>query len=176
MDGSSSDFYSEIRMLARSLMRSERKNHTLSPTDLFHEAYCRVGLHMSKGGERLDDLRSLFAVTMRRVLIDHARKRNRRDKKLHLNSFGIENMVCSTGDESDRFEEDRLSRIERALQKFEVVSPEHAKLVTLKYFGGLTIEACAQAMGVSEASVQRSWRYSKAWLMLEIERLEQGGE
>lgn len=172
MDVSGQDIYSELKTLARAYMRRERRNHTLTPTDLFHEAYCRVYPRITHGSERIHEVRAIFAVTMRRVLIDHARKRTRRQRILFPVFMRVEECMNPTDLDRDRYELELLELLNRALEAMVEKYPVHAKLVELKVFGGETIENCAELLGISKATVQRHWRFSKAWLIREIKRIE----
>lgn len=172
MDVSTHEMYSELKILARAFMRSERRNHTLSPTDLFHEAYTRLSPHLQTADGRVNDVRSLFALTMRRVLIDHARKRYHRPWKLETSALCVEDRSDPTVFSPDRHELDRIALLGDALSKFEEKYPIHAKIVELRVFGGQTIENCAEILGLSIATIQRHWNFSKAWLMVEIKRSE----
>ena len=172
MDVSGQDIYSELKTLARAYMRRERRNHTLSPTDLFHEAYCRVYPRITHGSERIHEVRAMFAVTMRRVLIDHARKRTRRQRILFPVFMRVEECMNPTDLDRDRYELELLELLNRALEAMVEKYPVHAKLVELKVFGGETIESCAELLSISQATVQRHWRFSKAWLIREIKRIE----
>ncbi len=172
MDGAFQDLYAELLQLARSVMRRERRNHTLTPTDLFHEAYSRVQPHLKNDESQRQDIRALFAVTMRRVLIDYARKRIRRLNKLSQSQFPVEN--CSNPiQDPDRYEILRLEQLEIALKQFSVKYPVHAKLVELRVFGGQKMDVCAELLGISEATAHRHWNFSKAALMREIKKGEQ---
>ena len=171
MDGTFQGRYAELLQLARSVMRRERRNHTLTPTDLFHEAYYRLQPHLNDGESQRQDIRALFAVAMRRVLIDYARKRNRRLSKLAPSHLPVEN--CSNPmQDPDRYEVLRLERLESALKTFAVDYPIHAKLVELRVFGGQKMDVCAELLGISEATAQRHWNFSKATLMREIKKSE----
>ena len=116
MDVSGQDIYSELKTLARAYMRRERRNHTLSPTDLFHEAYCRVYPRITHGSERIHEVRAMFAVTMRRVLIDHARKRTRRQRILFPVFMRVEECMNPTDLDRDRYELELLELLNRALE------------------------------------------------------------
>jgi RNA polymerase sigma-70 factor (ECF subfamily) len=171
MDGSFQGIYAELLQLARAVMRRERRNHTLTPTDLFHEAFYRVQPHLENGGTLRQDIRALFAITMRRVLIDYARKRTRRLNKLSQSHLPVENCTNPILD-PDRYEVLRLEKLEFALKKLDDESPVHAKLVELRVFGGHKMEVCAELLGVSDATAQRQWNFAKAWLMREIKKNE----
>jgi RNA polymerase sigma factor (sigma-70 family) len=114
----------------------------------------------------------MFAVTMRRVLIDHARKRTRRQRILFPVFMSVEECMNPTDLDRDHYELELLELLNRALEAMVEKYPVHAKLVELKVFGGETIESCAELLGISQATVQRHWRFSKAWLIREIKRIE----
>lgn len=173
MDVSTEEMYSELRILARAFMRGERKDHTLSATDLFHEAYFRVSSHLRTITGSEYDVRALFALSMRRVLIDHARKRCSRPTIQLPTQLQIEDGRRHSDQEADRYAMERLTSLNDALKKFEEKYPLHAKIVELRVFGGQTIESCGQILGLSDATILRHWNFSKAWLMVEIKRSEQ---
>ena len=172
MDGTFQGKYAELLQLARSVMRRERRNHTLTPTDLFHEAFYRVRTRLQGAGTQCQDIRALFAITMRRVLIDYARKRNRRQNKLSQSQLLVECCEEPTF-ASDRYEIARLEKLEVALRKLAVEHPVHAKLVELRVFGGHPVEVCGELLGISDATIRRHWNFSKAWLMREIKKNEE---
>jgi len=174
MDVSTQEMYSELRILARAFMRGERKDHTLSPTDLFHESYFRISSHLKTITGSEYDVRALFALTMRRVLIDHARKRCNRATVQIPTLLQVEASHKPNAKDSDPNEIQRLTLLNDALKKFEEKYPLHAKIVELRVFGGQTLESCGQILGLSAATIQRHWNFSKAWLMVEIKRAEQG--
>jgi RNA polymerase sigma factor (TIGR02999 family) len=154
--------YDELRKLARSHMRSERGNHTLQATAVVHEAFMRL----AKADVSLQDRAHFYALAsrlMRRVLVDHAKSRSREKRK---------------ADVVDRLEEDELEAL--APQDFDLVSlddaleglnkfaPRLAQVVDLHYFGGLTYDQIAAAVGTSPATVHRDLRLARAWLLDEI--------
>lgn len=176
MSRTNEETYEELRLLAKRFMIGEREDHTLSGTDLFHEAYSRLLPMFQVSESELHRVRSLFAVTMRRILIEHARKRFRRIEKLRrlavpLHSLGA--YGCATP-EDDRAE--HLLNLNIALQRLSVDYPVHAKIIEYKFFGGMTVMECSELLGIGEATVHRYWTFARAWIGREMRRLRTGFE
>ena len=170
----SGGLYAELRALAYALMRRENRRHTLSPTDLFHEAYVRLRPRIEENFEELRNTKALFIVTMRRILIDHARRRISREKALRgagLDPQRFSDFLDANGGELRKAQ--RLLLLEEALETFYPSFPEHAKVVENRFFQRMTIPQCATALGISEATVQRRWEASEMWLIDKIRELEQ---
>ena len=159
--------YNELRKLAQKHMAAEAAGHTLQPTALVHEAYLRlVGTGEVRGWDNRGHFYAAAAVAMRRILIESARRRTSAKRggglaRLELGDPAAE----STWDDSAT-----LLALDEALSKLEIDDPDSARLVTLRYFGGLTFEEAAAAMGVSLRTAKRNWSYARAWLQREIER------
>lgn len=155
--------YGNLRRLASSYMRKERQDHTLSPTSLVHEAYVR----MAGGDLTLEDRSHFLALAareMRRVLVEHARSRNREKR-------GGANRQRVTLDDAHRIAESNavdMLAVEEALGRLGEVDPRKAQLVDLMCFGGLTIEESATILKISTATVGREWRMVRAWLQCEL--------
>jgi len=159
--------YTELRMLARRYLRSERAGHTLQPTALVHEAYLRL-----TGGEPIvwQNRAQFFSITaqvMRHILVDHARrhgaeKRDRGEPRLSLD------------DAADLAVEQRLDLValDEALRKLATLDPIQSQIVELRYFGGMSVPETAEALGISEATVKRHWTFARAWLLRELEGAE----
>lgn len=149
--------YSELRQISAGLIRTER-NLSLSTGDLVNEAVIRLmRVDSVEWADKVHFL-ALAARAMRRVLIDHARK-----KKSNKRQHQRVTLVSRLSDGStDRIEMDVL---EKALIRLSVIDPEKAEIVELRYFGGMTLEEIAEIHGVSEATVKRSWRAARAWLL-----------
>ena len=174
MDQPTQGFYQELRTIAYSLIRREYRLHTLSPTDLFHEAYVRVGARMHGLASEFRSTKALFIITMRRILIDHARRRLARERALRnclLNGGKFLEAIdlCPEGTSKAS----QLVSLDEALALFANEFPLHAKVVESRFFGGMTIPECAEHLGKSEATVQRRWEFSKAWLNSKIVELGQ---
>jgi RNA polymerase sigma factor (TIGR02999 family) len=157
--------YEELRRLAASYMRRERNDHTLQPTALVHEAYLKlIGQRETNWSNRAHFF-GVAASLMRRILIDHARGhlRNKRGGALQRVSL----------DESLGFSEERsqeLLAIDEALDKLEKTDNRQSRIVTLRFFGGLTEQEIAEVLNLSPRTVQREWAFAKAWLHGEIRK------
>ncbi len=153
--------YAELRRLAASHLRAERTDHTLQPTALVHEAYLRLAGQRSVEWANRAHFFGIAARIMRRILVDHARRRRalKRDgAALRLATLEFES--------SDRAPE--LIALDAALTSLESLDPQQARVVELRFFGGMTVEETAEATGVSTATVKREWRTARAWLRREI--------
>ncbi len=155
--------YDELRELARREMSKERSDHTLQPTALVNEAYLRL-----VGGKEVTfaDRESFFAAAanaIRRVLVDHARRRAR-DKR----GGGRVRVPLDGLDVAEVFEDEELLVIDDALAKLAEMDPAKARLVELRFFAGLSIEELVSAMGVSESTIRREWRLARAWLRTQL--------
>jgi RNA polymerase sigma-70 factor (ECF subfamily) len=154
--------YAELRRVAQRHLRSERPDHTLQATALVNEAYPRLaGAHQDWRNRA-----HFFAVAssaMRRILVDHARakhaaKRPGSQQKVELDEAL---MVC-------REQYDDLISLDRALERLSRIDARQSRIVELRYFGGLTAEEAAEALGISTITVQRDWVIAKAWLHGEL--------
>lgn len=155
--------YSELRRLAESFLSQERSDHTLQATALVNEAYVKL---VDQRAARWEDRAHFFAVAaqaMRRILVDHARTRGRvkrgsGQKKVSLDSHA----ELAPEPQAD------LVALDDALNRLAAVSPDSIRVVEMRYFGGMTIDETAAALGVSASSVEREWRYARAWLYREL--------
>lgn len=157
--------YQELRRLAESYMRREAAHHTLQPTALVHEAYFKLIDQNRVQWQNRSHFFGVAAQLMRRILIDHARKRRaskRGGSQIRL-SFDDAIQVAA----ADNSRPDLLA-LEEAMEKLEALSPRQAKVVELRYFGGLNIEETAEVLKTSPATVKRDWSMAKAWLFREI--------
>lgn len=151
--------YAELRAMAQAQLRNERPDHTLQATALVHEVYLRL-----LGDERpaWNHRRHFFhaaAEAMRRILIEHARKRGR------VKRGGKQIRVPLTGLElgGDQDPEDLLA-LDDAIRRLEEQDPTAAEVVRLRFFAGLSVEETAQALELSERTVTREWTVARAWL------------
>jgi RNA polymerase sigma factor (TIGR02999 family) len=150
--------YPELRALADRQLRGERGDHTLQPTALVNEAYLRLsGLDRIGWQDRAHFVR-MAARVMREILVDHARRRNaaKRDGGQRVTFTGLDLP-------DDRRDLDVVA-LDDALTRLAQIDPDKARLVELRYFGGLGIEETAEAMGTSPATVKRHWQATRAWL------------
>jgi len=155
--------YDELRRQAARAMRREGDAHTLQATALVHEAYLRLVDQRRVEWRSRAHFFGVAAQMMRRVLVDHARARlaDKRGGALQRVTLG------DVGpDESDR-ELDVLA-LHDALERLAALDPRQARLVELRYFGGLGIEDTAEALSISPATVKREWAVARAWLRREL--------
>lgn len=155
--------YDDLRRLAGAYMQNERSDHTLQATALVHEAYVRLVDWKNVTWQNRAQFFSIAAEVMRKVLIDHARARQtnkRRGHKLVLDE------ALSIPDQKPL----DLLALEEALQTLEKVDPRQAKIVELRFFGGLSIEETAYVLKVGESTVRRDWTFAKAWFQRELSK------
>lgn len=157
------DVYSELRALADRYMRSERAGHTLQPTALVHEAYLKLSGQDRIRWKGRTHLLGVAAQAMRRILVDHARGRHRqkrggRNEPLPLDE-AIDRPITLSGDHSID-----LLDLDEALAALAQNDPRKAEVVELMYFAGLTAAEAAEVLGVTARTVERDWRYARAWL------------
>ena len=156
--------YGDLRHVAAARLAGERTGHTFQPTDLVNEAFLRL----VKPDELPDwnsrgHFFSAAAEAMRRILIDHARRRNSQKRG------GDQGHVDLPDDLIPDRKAKQLLALEEALQELEEKAPKKAELVKLRFFGGLTIEQAAEALEISTTTADRYWAYARAWLKTEID-------
>jgi RNA polymerase sigma factor (TIGR02999 family) len=157
--------YEELRHLAAARMANESSGHTLQPTALVHEAWLRL---TADGEDQNWKDRAYFfsaaAEAMRRILIDHARHKSRQKRGGDQQRLNIDNFDLSAAPADEK-----VLLIDGALEELERVHPERARVVLLKFFGGMTNKEAAEAIGISERSVNRHWLCARTWLFKRIE-------
>ena len=151
----------ELRQMARSILRGDRQRHLLDPTELVHEAVLRT-LHLNEisWADRAHFL-ALMAMTMRRVVVDEARKRHAA-RRARVDVTLTEHLIADHDAPLD------LLAIDRGLRALHELSPERARVVEMKVFGGMTSEEIGEVLGLSEATVKRRWRAARAWLAMHL--------
>lgn len=158
----------ELRRLARTYMRRERESHTLQTTALINEAYVRlIDTHNVEWQSRAH-FYGMAAHLMRRILVDFARKRNYRKRGggAHQISFD-ETMAISAA------EDPNIVTLDEALTELARVDERKARVVEMRFFGGLTEKETATALTVSPETVRRDWRLAKSWLLRQLNRSKQ---
>jgi RNA polymerase sigma factor (TIGR02999 family) len=150
----------ELRALARHYLRGERPGHTLQPTALVNEAYLRLVSDQARNWRNRAHFVAVTAGVMRRILIDHARRRRalKRGAQLAPIEFSDEREGLSAN------EAEELIALDAALNRLEVLNPRHCQVVELRYFGGLSVEETAEVLSVSPITVKRDWSVARAWL------------
>jgi RNA polymerase sigma factor (TIGR02999 family) len=155
--------YDELRQLARRYLRNEREGHTLQPTALVHEAFTRLVDQSQVEWQGRTHFFAVAAQTMRRILVEHARKR----RAAKRGGQGIRITLDESVAVAERRDLDVIS-LDDALNGLTRLDATQGKLVELRYFGGLRIEETAELLGVSPATVKREWVAAKAWLYREM--------
>jgi RNA polymerase sigma factor (TIGR02999 family) len=155
--------YDELRDIAASYLRHERANHTLQPTALVHESYLRlVSQRTVNWGNRLHFL-SVASRMMRRILANYANARNAEKR-----GSGETLLEIDAAFEISDAQHPSILKIEEALRGLEALDARQARVVELRFFGGLTLDETAQVLGVSPKTVQRDWMTARLWLQREI--------
>ena len=157
--------YDELHRLAAGFMRRERQDHTLQTTALVHEAFLRlVPQHIS--WESRDHFLAIAATQMRRILLDHARRKRAARREGERRKILLDDAMTLALNEPQDF-----ICLHEALSELALEHERKAKIVELRFFGGRTEEEISRIIGVSVETVRRDWKFSKAWL---ARRLQQG--
>ena len=156
--------YDELRTLAAQKMARETCEHTLQPTALVHEVWLRLGGDQQPTWQNRGHFFGAAAEAMRRILIGRARTRQALRHGGGQEPVNLDDLELAFASEGD----DQLLAVNDALDKLATENPQHAELVKLRYFVGLTIEEAAQALGISEPTAKRRWAFARAWLFNEI--------
>lgn len=162
--------YRELRAIAGSLMRSQRRDHTLQPTTLVSQAYLNLAGRGFDSIPRAEYL-ALAATVMRRILIDHARRKGATKRGGNDGRAAVIIPINETciADEAGLSGIDVLA-LHEALEILARHSPRQARVVELRYFGGLSVDEVAQVIGVSKRTIEADWTFAKAWLSREFQR------
>ena len=155
--------YQDLRGLAQSYLRQERKGHTLQATALVHEAYMRLVQVEGQSIESKAHFFRLAARAMRRLLVDYARQKSAKKRG--------ENPVFQTQADLQHvgvWKNEELLDLDDALHRLAKQDPRKARLVELRFFGGLSILEAAEALGIGHSTADRDWAFAKAWLAKEL--------
>ena len=157
--------YDELRRHASNKMTGEYRQHTLQPTALVHEAWLRLVApgRKKRCGKTAPIFLERAARAMRRILIENIRRKTAIKRGVTGVRVDIEKI-----DLAESSPEEKILLIDEALEQFQVASPEKAKVVMLKFFGGHSNGEVADMLGLSERTVERHWAYAKAWLFQQI--------
>lgn len=155
--------YDELHRIAQAAMRREQGGHTLQPTLLVNEAFMRMIGQRDVSWQNRAHFFAIAAQTIRRILVDHARAR-RRVKRDH----GVRVTLDESAAEAPQRSLDLIA-LDNALTKLDALSPRQARVVELRFFGGLEIEQAAAALGISPATVKRDWIFARAMLLRMLE-------
>jgi RNA polymerase sigma factor (TIGR02999 family) len=157
--------YDELRRLAGRFLRRERPGHTLQSTALVHEAYMKLIDQSQVQFQNRSHFFAIAAQLVRRILVDHARTRDRQKRGGGAMKLSLDDALGV----SDKREVE-LVALDDALTGLSKLDPQQSRIVEMRFFGGLSIEETAEAVGVSPATVKRDWVAAKAWLFREMSR------
>jgi RNA polymerase sigma factor (TIGR02999 family) len=150
--------YREMRRMAHRYMRLERPGHTMQTSDLLNDAYLRLVDHKGMRWQNRAHFYAVAAQAMRRILVDHARVRNARKRKVELVDLEQAALVIQKRPTD-------LVALDEALSELEAIDPRKSQVVVMKYFGGMKDEETAEALRISTATVSRDWDSARLWLL-----------
>lgn len=157
--------YDELRRMARRYMNQQNPGHTLQTTALIHEAYLRLSGDSGKQWENRAHFFGVAATVMRHVLVDYARANQAAKRGGAAQAVPLDEALTISADRLDEF-----TALDDALTLLEKLNPRQAKVVELRFFGGLSVDETAEVLKVSPETVGRDWRAAKAWLYQELHR------
>ena len=157
--------YDELRRLAATYLHRERRQHTLQPTALVNELFLKFSEQHSMSWQNRAQFFGVAAQLMRRILVDHARAHYAEKRGGDRLCVSLRN-IAAFGAEPDA----DLLALHDVLNGLAEIDPAPARVVELRFFGGLTIKETAEVMGISHATVEREWRMAKAYLKRELTR------
>jgi RNA polymerase sigma factor (TIGR02999 family) len=155
--------YEELRSLAARRMAGEAAGHTLQATALVHEAWLRLVRTPDQTWQNRAHFFGTAAECMRRILVDHARR-----KRQICHGGGLERIPLEGLDFAVDHDGHRLLQVNEALERLVSQDPTKAEIVKLRFFAGLENREIAEMLGISERTVERAWRFAKAWLLAEF--------
>ena len=155
--------YAELRRLAGSYMRRERVDHTLQATALVHEAYLKLIEQRAVNWQSRAHFFGVAAQLMRRILIDYARGHTRDKRGGEQKKVSLDEVLLFSEQQSDK-----LLAVDDSLNLLEKIDARQARVVELRFFGGLSVDEAAEVLGVSPKTVKRDWSVAKAWLYADL--------
>ena len=156
--------YEELRRLAAQKMAHEAAGHTLQPTALVHEAWIRLGGSDAPSFQNRAHFFGAAAEAMRRILIEHARRRLAAKRGAGAEIMDVDKLEISSAVSHD----DRLLAVNEALDKLAALDSRKAELVKLRYFVGMNFEEAAAALGIAVPTAKQWWAYARSWLTVEM--------
>ena len=166
--------YDELRRLAANYLRHERPGQTLQATALVHEAYLRLSREKNQPWNNRTHFLAIAALSMRQILVQRARARNADKRGGGAEKITLDESVIADQPAVSRHSAARegggvdVLALDAALEKLAALDPQQAKIVELRYFGGLTVEEVAASLDISPATVKRHWAVARAWLHKEL--------
>lgn len=165
-EGVSQTVFDELRAIAKARLASQKPGHTLQATALVSEAWMKLHAHFA-GKEGTPQFYKTAAEAMRQILIDHARAKHRHKRGGDAKRLGITELgeVAVLSAETDPAE---ILALDEAICRLEKQEPDAAQIVKLRFFAGLSVDETAAALGVSDRTVKRGWRFARAWLFEQL--------
>jgi RNA polymerase sigma-70 factor (ECF subfamily) len=157
--------YGELHRLAAGYMRRERSDHTLQPTALINQAYLRLAKQENVAWQNKSHFIGVAANAMRRVLVDHAREHHAAMRGGKQIKVDLDEGLAVSAEKSAE-----ILALEDALVRLEKLNPRQAKVVELRYFGGLSVQEIASALSIAPRSVKRDWSLARLWLSEQVEK------
>jgi RNA polymerase sigma-70 factor, ECF subfamily len=158
--------YGELRRVAASYLRRERRNHTLQPTALVHEAWMRLQNQREPQWQGRTHVLAVGAQAMRRLLVDHGRHQKRDKRGGGITPLALDDVLSAAASGAVPVED--LLTLEAALTRLEAVDARAAQVVTLRFFAGMSSPEVAEHLGVSVRTVEGDWAHARAWLKREL--------
>lgn len=163
--------YDELRRIAARYVSHERPGQTLQATALVNEAFLQLSAERTREFQNRAHFVAIAALSMRQILVQRARARNAAKRggggqRVPLDDHVVPPAAGHGGQGRDQVD---LVALDDALSRLAALDPDHARVVELRYFGGLTVEETAEAMGISPATVKRQWTMARAWLKVQLE-------
>jgi len=156
--------YDELRHLASNYLRRERSDHTLQPTALVNEAYLRMVDQTRANWQNRAHFFGVAAQMMRRILVDHARAHAAEKRGHDFQKLSLDENIDTAVERSEE-----LVALDDALNNLVKIDEQKARIVELRYFGGLSVQETAEVLGVTPITIKRHWRITKAWLFGEMQ-------
>lgn len=156
--------YDELHCLAHHYLSRERLGHTLQTTALVNEAYVRLINQNAVDWQSRAHFFAVSAQVMRHILVDYARQHASAKRGGELKKVLLEEEITVTPERSSE-----LVALDEALKALEQIHPRRSKVVELRYFGGLNNKEASEVLGISEATIERDWRFARAWLYRELQ-------
>ncbi|HRI05155.1 MAG TPA: sigma-70 family RNA polymerase sigma factor [Pyrinomonadaceae bacterium] len=155
--------YDELRRQARFLMSSERSNHTLQPTALVHEAFMRISEQSGIDWQNRGHFYGIASRLMRQILVDHARSHAAVKRGSNAVHFSIDDVQIPVEERAHS-----ILCLDEVLERLEQFDEQQAKIVEMRFFGGLSNAEIAETLGISERTVGRDWQTARLWLYREL--------
>lgn len=162
------EVYGELRRLAEGYIRRERAN-SIQATELVHEAYLRLAKERKPQWQNRTHFLAIAAISMRRLLVERARARGASKRGGGQVRVTLDERLLAGGTERDEVD---LVALDRALEELARLDANQARIVELRFFGGLSVEETAEVLSVSPATIKRHWTIAKAWLLRELQGLD----